>query len=130
MTAYLTYQEYHEFGFAEMEKEEFDRLLKRASDALDGVTRNFYRFNDLETDIPFRKEQFKKALAAQIEYFYEMGASNTHGLNEPSTVTIGRTTMAEGSRNSQTAPRNDLISKDVYFYLKYTGLLYTGIGGV
>lgn len=130
MTAYLTYQEYYEFGFAEMEKEEFNRLLKRASDALDGVTRHFYKFNDLETDIPFRKEQFKKALAAQIEYFHEMGAANSHGLNEPSTVQIGRTMLSAGAKSSQTAPQNDLISKDVYFYLKYTGLLYSGIGGV
>lgn len=127
---YLTYEEYKELGFTDIEETEFERLLKRASDVIDGITRHFYRFNDIEKDVPFRREQFKKSIAAQIEYFYEMGATNTHGLQEPSTVTIGRTTLSEGSRNSQIAPQNDLISKDVYFYLRDTGLLYKGIGVV
>lgn len=126
---YLTYEEYNELGFTEIEQTEFERLLKRASDALDGVTRNFYRFNNLETDIPFRKEQFKKAVAAQIEYFHEMGATNSHGLNEPISVTIGRTTMNSGN-SSNSDSKSGLISKDVYFYLRDTGLLYRGIGVV
>lgn len=123
---YLTYDEYTEFGFAEIEQDEFDRLLKRASHAIDVITRHFYQYNDINQDIPWRREQFKKAVAAQIEYFYEMDATNTHGLREPTTVTIGRTTLAEGSVNSKNAPENNLISKDVYFYLAPTGLLYTG----
>jgi hypothetical protein len=125
--SYLNYEEYKNLGFTDIEETEFERLLKRASDVIDGITRHFYRFNDIEKDVPFRREQIKKAIAAQIEYFYEMGATNTHGLQEPSTVTIGRTTLSEGSRNSQTAPRNDLISEDVYFYLRDTGLLYRGL---
>lgn len=127
---YLTYEEYNQLGFVDMEEAEFNKLLPKASDVLDSVTRFFYRENDLESDVPIRKEQFKKAVAAQIEYFYEMGAANSHGLNEPSTVTIGRTTLTAGSRNSQASPQNDLISKDVYFYLKETGLLYKGLGVV
>lgn len=128
--SYLNYEEYKNLGFTDIEETEFERLLKRASDVIDGITRHFYRFNDIDKDVPFRREQIKKAIAAQIEYFYEMGATNTHGLQEPSTVTIGRTTLSEGSKNSQIAPQNDLISKDVYFYLRDTGLLYKGIGVV
>ena len=124
---YLTYQEYIDFGFSKIEESEFDRLLKKASDAVDGVTRHFYKFNNLANDVPFRQEQFKKAVAAQIEYFHDMGVTSSHGLEEPSTVTIGRTTLSEGSRNSNTAPQRSLISKDVFFYLKDTGLLYRGL---
>jgi hypothetical protein len=127
---YLTYIEYQELGFAEIEQTEFDRLLKRASDAVDGVTRHFYKYSNLEEDVSFRREQFKKAIAAQIEYFHEMGATNSHGLNEPSTVQIGRTVLSVGAKNSQQSPQNHLISKDVYFYLKDTGLLYKGLGVV
>lgn len=127
---YLTYEEYNQLGFADMEEAEFNKLLPKASDVLDSVTRFFYRENDLESDVPIRKEQFKKAVAAQVEYFHETGATTSYGMNEPSTVTIGRTTLSEGSKSSQSAPRNDLISKDVYFYLKETGLLYRGIGVV
>ncbi|MEH7236758.1 hypothetical protein [Bacillus sp. JJ1562] len=125
---YLTYTEYQELGFVEIEESGFDRLIKRASDAVDGVTRHFYKFNNLEDDVPFRQEQFKKAIAAQIEYFDEMGATNSHGLNEPSTVQIGRTMLSVGAKNSQQSPQNNLVSKDVYFYLKDTGLLYRGLG--
>jgi len=127
---YLTYEEYNQLGFADMEEAEFNKLLPKASDVLDSVTRFFYRENDLESDVPIRKEQFKKAVAAQVEYFHETGATTSYGMNEPSTVAIGRTTLSEGSKSSQSAPRNDLISKDVYFYLKETGLLYRGIGVV
>jgi len=39
--AYLTYQEYINFGFAEIDEEEFNRLLPKASDVVDGITRSF-----------------------------------------------------------------------------------------
>lgn len=127
---YLTYEEYNDLEFAEIDNLEFGKLLKRASEAVDSVTRSFYRFNNLSDDVPYRQEQFKKAVACQIEYFHEMGATNSHGLNEPSTVKIGRTSMSSGARGSQgtQAPRNSLVSKDVYMYLADTGLLYAGIG--
>lgn len=123
---YLTYEEYLEMGFVELEKSEFDRLLKRASDVIDGITRSFYRFNDMEKDVAWRRERFKKAVAAQIEYFHEMGATNTHGLNEPTSVTIGRTTI-NTRNNAQKDAKNGLICPDVFLYLKETGLLYSGV---
>lgn len=124
--AYLTYQEYIDFGFVEIDEENFNRLLPKASDVIDGITRSFYRFNDMEKDVAWRREQFKKAIAAQIEYFHEMGATNTHGLNEPTSVTIGRTTI--NTRNyAQKDTRNGLICPDVFLYLKDTGLLYSGV---
>lgn len=127
---YLTYEEYKELGFTDIEETEFERLLKRASDVIDGITRHFYRFDDIENDVPFRREQFKKAIAAQIEYFYETGSTHSYGMNEPQSVSIGRTSMTTGSNPFQNGVQNDLICKDVYFYLKDTGLLYTGIGVV
>ena len=127
---YLTYQEYLDFGFSEIEESEFDRLLPKASDAVDGVTRHFYKFNNLSDDVPFRQEQFKKAVAAQIEYFYDMGATSSHGINEPEHVQIGRTSISKGGRSfgGQDESKNNLVSDDVYFYLSETGLLYRGIG--
>lgn len=126
---YLTYEEYNELGFTEIEQIEFEKLLKRASDVLDNVTSYFYRQNDLESDVSLRKEQFKKSIAAQIEYFYEMGATNSHGLNEPTHVQIGRTSVSEGARNSggKDEQKNNIVSDDVYIYLSGTGLLYRGI---
>jgi len=126
--SYLTYTEYTELGFAEIDQTEFDKLLKRASDVLDAITRDFYVFNDIEDDVPFRRERFKKAVAAQIEYFHDMGATSSHGLNEPSTVTIGRTTVSRGnSGTSQDETQFSIVSPDVLMYLSGTGLLYRGV---
>src|SRR5690625_1794316 len=125
---YLTFKEYQDFGFGELEEDEFDKLLPRASDVLNSVTRSFYEFNDMDSDVPFRREQFKKAVAAQIQYFHDMGGTSSHELNEAQTVTIGRTTVSTSNRNSsQKEQRNKLISDDVFMYLRYTGLLYRGV---
>ena len=122
---YLTYEEYIDLGFEEMEQSEFEKLLKKASGVLDSITRYFYRHNDLETDIDFRKEQFKKALAAQIEYFHDMGATSSHEINSPLSVQIGRTQQSQGVANQKQS--NNIVSSDVYMYLRGTGLLYRGL---
>lgn len=122
---YLTHSEYEAMPFVSIEVNEFDRLLDRASDVIDSITHNFYQFNDLETDVSFRKNKFKKAVASQVEYFHEVGSVTTYGMNEPSSVTIGRTSQSGGSSNSQT---NSLLSPDVVGYLNDTGLLYRGLG--
>lgn len=126
---YLTYEEYKELGFADIDETEFDKLIKRAGDAVDSITRFFYKFNDIDCDVPFRRGQFKKAVACQVEYFHEMGATNSHGLNEPGHIQIGRTSMSKGSRNSSGTDekKNNVVSDDVYMYLRHTGLLYRGL---
>ena len=123
---YLTYEEYISLDFEEMEQSEFEGLVKKASDVLDSVTRYFYRHNDLDKDISFRKEQFKKAVACQIEFFKDMGGTSTQSINSPLTVNMGRTQVMTGAENQK--KRNNLIATDVYMYLEGTGLLYRGIG--
>lgn len=127
---YLTYEEYKTFGFTEIDEAEFNRLLPKASDVVDSITRHFYKFNNLSDDVPFRQEQFKKAVGAQIEYFYEVGATTFEGINKgPQTFSAGRTTVTNASRynpsgKNETKP---LIAEEVFFYLQDTGLLYRGI---
>lgn len=127
--AYLTYQEYIDLGFPEIEESEFYKLLPRASDAIDSVTRSFYKFNDIEQDVPFRREQFKKAIAAQIQYFHDMGGTSSHELETAETVTIGRTTVSStrGSSTDKTK-KNSIISVDALMYLRDAGFLYSGVG--
>src|SRR5690606_750511 len=123
---YLTYQEYIDLGFAEITEAEFDKLLPKASDVIDSVTRSFYKFNDIEQDVPFRREQFKKAVAAQIQYFHDKGGTMSHEVDSPLTVNIGRTSILMGEKNQQRA--NTIISPDAIRYLSGTGLLYCGVG--
>lgn len=124
--SYLTYEEYKDFGFSEITETEFDRLIKKAGDAIDGVTRDFYQFLDLESDVKYRREKFKKAVAAQIEFFHEAGATTSYSLNEPTNVTIGRTSM--GGRSTATSDsKQPIVSDDAIRYLERTGLLYRGV---
>lgn len=125
---YLTYSEYLDFGFTEIEGTEFQKLLPKASDVIDSITRYFYRYNAIEKDVSFRREQFKKAIGAQIEYFHDLGATSTHELNTPLTVNLGRTQVSTGEANQKKV--NTLVAPDVYMYLRDTGLLYRGIGVV
>ena len=125
---YLTFEEYTNLGYSEMNEEEFGKLITRASDYIDVQTRNFYQFNDLESDILFRKTKFKKAIALQVEYMQATGALSTHDVNTPQSWSIGRTSVTEASRYSNNG-RNEapsIVSEDAIAALSGTGLLYRG----
>jgi len=122
---YLSYDEYQNFGFSDVTAADFPKLEQKASDVLDSITRDFYQLNDLESDYQLRRDKFKKAVAAQIEYFNDMGGTSAHELNNPLSVSIGRTSISSGVRNQ--AKLNNIVADDVYMYLRNTGLLYRGI---
>src|SRR5699024_3946034 len=127
--AYLTYDEYIDLGFPEIGETEFNRLLPKASDVVDSVTRSFYKFNDIDQDVPFRREQFKKAVAAQIQYFHDMGGTSSHELEVAEKVTIGRTTVSSTRSNSSNeTKKSSIISDDALMYLRDAGFLYSGVG--
>lgn len=124
---YLTYEEYKGFGFSEITETEFDRLIKKAGDEIDGITHDFYQFIELESDVKYRKTKFKKAVAAQVEFFHEAGTTTSYGLSEPTNVTIGRTSMGSRSGSSDDNSKKNIVSDDAIRYLEPTGLLYRGL---
>lgn len=127
--AYLTLEEYNAFGYTKLESDTFDELISKASDFLDSQTRDFYHYNDLETDIEYRKTKFKKAVALQVEYMYQSGATSTYDANTPQSWSIGRTSVSESSRYSNTG-RNEapsIICEDAILMLSGTGLLFRGV---
>ena len=123
---YLTYEEFQFWGTTTVLEEDFQILLSKASDVLDNITRSFYRFNDINLDVPFRRERFKKAVVAQIDYFSDMGTTSTHQLAALNTVTLGRTHISGGTTNAKTSAVN-IVASDVYMLLHDTGLLYKGV---
>ena len=126
--AYLTHEEYKEFGYSEIREEDFERLISRACDYLDVQTRNFYRLNDLASDIEFRRTKFKKAVALQAEYMHVTGALTSYDINTPQSWSIGRTSVSEASRYSNSG-RNEtpsIICDDAITMLSGTGLLWRG----
>lgn len=123
---YLTFIEYNSIGFSNVTEADFPKLERKASDVLDSITRDFYQHNDLETDYLVRRDKFKKAVAAQIDYFNDMGGTSAHQLNNSLSVTIGRTQMSVGDSN-QKKLNNTIVSDDALMYLRSMGLLYRGI---
>lgn len=122
---YLTYEEYEKLTGKTIEPDKFEELLPGASGVLDSVTGYFYVKNELEIDVHFRKTQFKKALCAQLDYFHDVGGTSSHEINNPLTVSMGRTQVMTGADNQKKT--NKLVSDEVYMYLYPTGLLYRGV---
>jgi len=106
--------------------EDFYSLLYKASDVLLHLTNHFYAKNDFESDDEVRKNAYIKALACQIEYFYETGEKTTAGLNSiPQVMDLGRTKvsmMAHVNVEGTTVPKS-IVCPDIYLYLDETGLL-------
>lgn len=127
---YLTYEEFKKISDVDVDEQMFNSLLKKASAILNNVTNYFYVRNDIEKDNSWRVRQFKLALCAQIEYFYEVGATTFESINNaPQSFSAGRTTVSYASRfkasgANETKP---LVAEDVYVYLEGTGLLYAGV---
>lgn len=126
----LTYGEYTQLSIDPVDESEFDKLLKRAIITLNVVTRHFYNFIDFEEDYDFRKAQVKVALAFQVDYFNEVGATTFEGMNRtPQSVSLGRTTITQSS--SRVADNNRVISiipQEAINALQGTGLLSRGVG--
>lgn len=128
--AYLNWFEYEKFGCEEIPEHEFIKLVGKASGYIDSLTRDFYHFNDLEEDIAFRRDKFKKAVALQVEYMHLSGFANSYEANASQTWSIGRTSVSEASKNSNTgrSEATSIISEDAILALSGTGLLYRGLG--
>ena len=129
--AYITYAAYQGLG-GKLSAEVFEELIEPSGDVLDSMTNDFYQFKDLETDIPYRRDKFKKALVAQIAFFNENGATTVTGLQNFNTLTIGRTSISSGTGNNSSNSNNSytaLYSPNALMLLAPTGLLYRGLGG-
>lgn len=124
--AYLTFKEYADFGYREFEGDDFERLVVRASDVLDVQTRHFYKFNDLETDVEFRKTQFKKAIAVQVEYMFMLGAVSTTEVDNPVSWSLDGISVSNGSSGDYGGNHKSIVSIDALELLSMTGLLYRG----
>ena len=108
------------------DSEVYYSLLSKASDVLLHVTNHYYNKNDFETDHEQRQHAYLKALACQIEYFYETGEKTTAGLNHtPDMVVLGRTkiSMVTNVNDDGTKIPQSIVCPDIYIYLDGTGLI-------
>lgn len=123
---HLTFSEYQELD-GKLDVNTFDQLIDKAEQVISNVTSRFYLKNDWLTDNPWRKEQYQKAIVAQIEFFNEKGSTSME-LEQLQSFSIGRTSV--GGRNSSSQQDNNgnsLVNPDIYLYLEGTGFLYRGV---
>ena len=122
--AYLTKQEYQDFGFGETT--DFDSLLKRAEMAVDLYTRDFYSYNDFERDFESRRRAVKRAVAFQVAYLDSTGIMTAEDKQAVASMSVGRTSVSyqNGSQSSShglsLAARYNL-SRDAENWLKSAG---------
>lgn len=126
----LTFVEYNELIGESVDEARFTELIGKAEQVIDSVTRHFYQFHDLETDIEFRKKQVKLAIAYQVQYFDEVGATTSEGItSRPQSVSLGRTSISSDSRQGVTTQQGNqsIVCEDAYNALHLTGLLNRGV---
>ena len=122
-TQLLTQQAYNKFkSFKPItESERYYHLYSKATDVLLNVTNRYFEKNDFNTATPERQHAYLKALACQIEYFYETGETTTTGLNTtPQVMDLGRTKieMMTHVNEEGTAVPKSIICPDIYLYLE------------
>ena len=125
--AYLTQDEFKDFGFDEVE--DFENILMRAEIAINLFLNNFYSFVDFEKEIGHRKQAVKLATAFQVAYLDASGITTADDKQLVSTVILGRThiTYKNSSSQSLESARYNL-SLDALNTLKSAGFGYRGVG--
>lgn len=126
--AYLTFDEWESYSFVELTEEQFDKLEPFAELALDSETRNFYQFNDLESDLPIRRDQFKKAMVLMILYMNQTGfmTASQAAASNVSSISIGRTSISKGG-SSGGSTADSFPPGEVLDLLSFAGLRYRGV---
>lgn len=133
--AYLTFDEYKQFNFQEIDEASFDKVLMRATMAINSVTHFRLVKNDkLMDDWPdWMKEQFKQAVGLQMEYVAKTGietASDARDMGNISSSSIGDTTVSTGKSDTGSSDTSLYLSPDVVSILGALGLLYKGVAYV
>ena len=123
---YLTYPEYLELGFDEIDN--FDELYKRAEMTVNLYIHNFYAYKDFESDFKPRKDAVKNAIAYQIYYLDRSGITTAEEKQSLSSVTIGRTSVSyqNGSQSVSKGSKYNL-SLDAENWLRLAGFGYSGV---
>lgn len=127
--AYLTYEEYTSFGYEDVDAAEFAKLVEKAGDFMDLQTRSFYQINPIEDDpSAFRRTKFKKAVALQIDYMHQVGATTASEMSSPQSWSVDGMSVSTGSSGADGNTSVSIISEDAIWVLSGTGLLYRGLG--
>ncbi|WP_029509795.1 hypothetical protein [Leuconostoc lactis] len=125
---YLSKEEYVALNLGTA-PDNYDQLERRAEIELNRVTRSFYMTTDLTTDVKWRREPFKLAMAFQINHMYTSRLTTAQAVaDKPVSVSqsVGGTTINK-SFAKPTTDEASVLSLDAKQALYGTGLLYSGV---
>lgn len=105
----------------QIDEDAFPRLLERACDSIDHITNFALVYLDLDSMHQVIQLNFKKAVAAQVEYLSSVGESVVHGISDPVNVSVGAFSYSEGGN------AHSPISPAAVSYLRATGFLNRGV---
>lgn len=128
---YITVDDLTEFGIDMTDEQFIYKSMLKSEQLFDVLTRRYYRFNDFDSDLEWRKDVVKQAILSQIQYFIDKGATTIGELsNQPESISLGRTTINLNRSDSQantTSTINMLVCDEMEMLLQGTGLLYRGV---
>lgn len=107
---------------------DFDTLEKAAENMINPLTRMYYERNSIDEDTDTNRiKWFKKALALQIEYMDDIGATSTYEMaqKDVKSISIDGTSVSTGTSPTDSATNG--VYNLALEYLFYTGLLYRGV---
>lgn len=107
---------------------DFDTLEKAAENMINPLTGMYYERNSIDEDTDTnRVKWFKKALALQIEYMDDIGATSTYEMaqKDVKSISIDGTSISTGTSPTDSATNG--VYNLALEYLFYTGLLYRGV---
>lgn len=107
---------------------DFDKLEKAAESMINPLTGMYYELHSIDEDTDInRVNWFQKALALQIQYMSDIGASSTYEMAQKDikSVSIDGTSVSTGTSPTDSATNG--VYNLALEYLFYTGLLYRGI---
>jgi hypothetical protein len=121
---YIDYQFYTNTYLGEpINESDFVRYETRAAEAVDSMTRYVVAQKGLVAFDDFTQQQFKKAVAAQAEFYTLEGIEvATQGVSQAS-FTVGKVSVEGSTPNGA----NTLICAKACQLLEPTGLLYRGV---
>lgn len=128
----LSYEEYEAYS-GKVDEAKFNALIKKAQIAIEAITNGFYFDTDkLETELAsvqynMRALYYKHAIAYQIDYYDEMGATTVAALNKkPVSQSIGSTSINYGEKGTDSSGNVARVSAESLDVLGVVGLLYRG----
>lgn len=107
---------------------DFDTLEQAAENMINPLTGMYYELNSIDEDTDTnRVNWFKKALALQIEYMDDIGATSTYEMaqKDVKSISIDGTSVSTGTSPTDSATNG--VYNLALEYLFYTGLLYRGV---